>query len=349
MPKISIIIPCYNSEQFVDRCLKSIINQTIGIDNLQIILVDDASTDNTYEKLREWELKYPENILLIHNEQNQRQGTCRNIGFQYASGEYIGYVDIDDWLNIEMYEKLVNIMDTYQCDVVSCQIAAELEYPEKKQSKAEAKISQVLISNDTQRCKYLANAQIGYCMNNLFRKQYLAENNIYYIENLVYEDKFFQELVYLTVNNICFTTEPLYHYFVHQNSISKNRNAKSHYDIVPIIKLIWEEMKQRGYQERFREMLEYRMITDYYFIAMQIMIVRFDYFPLDMFHQLKQFINKEIPDILNNPYLVQAIGKMKHYHQLQINMLESKIPEEQLNELASYIFILMKYENNIPI
>ena len=82
MKKISVIIPCYNVERWVDRCLTSIIRQTTGINELEIICIDDASTDNTWEHLQEWEQRYPENILLIRQEVNRRQGTARNIGLR---------------------------------------------------------------------------------------------------------------------------------------------------------------------------------------------------------------------------------------------------------------------------
>ena len=70
MKKVSIIIPCYNAERYIDRCVLSLVNQTIGIDNLELIFVNDASTDHTYEKLCEWEVKYSESIMVINCDEN---------------------------------------------------------------------------------------------------------------------------------------------------------------------------------------------------------------------------------------------------------------------------------------
>lgn len=91
-PLISIIIPCYNVEKYIDRCLESVVNQTIGIENLEVLCVNDASTDGTLNKLHSWERRYPNEIAVITYEVNQRQGGARNIGMKYANAEYFGFI-----------------------------------------------------------------------------------------------------------------------------------------------------------------------------------------------------------------------------------------------------------------
>lgn len=109
-------------EKYIDRCLSSVVQQSIGMEHMQIILVNDASTDNTLEKLLLWETRYSDNILVITYEQNLRQGGARNIGLNYATGDYIGFVDSDDWIEPDMYEVLVEKMFEGVYDVVNCQL-----------------------------------------------------------------------------------------------------------------------------------------------------------------------------------------------------------------------------------
>ncbi len=78
--KISVIIPCYNVGNYIDRCMASIAVQTLGVENLEIIFIDDASTDDTWERLQRWEKRFPDNILLIHSDVNGKPGAARNIG-----------------------------------------------------------------------------------------------------------------------------------------------------------------------------------------------------------------------------------------------------------------------------
>ena len=125
--KISVIVPCHNVVGMVGECLESIVNQTIGLSHLEIILVDDASTDNTVDVLKYYEQKYSDNIMLVLCDKNGRQGTARNIGMSYATGNYISFVDSDDWIHPDMYKILAGIMMNNSCDIV------QFRYKETKQ------------------------------------------------------------------------------------------------------------------------------------------------------------------------------------------------------------------------
>lgn len=118
MTKISVIVPIYNVENFLCQCLDSIIAQTYK--DLDIILIDDGSTDNSYQIAKEYADK-DNRIRLIHQE-NKGLVTTRNIGISLARGEWIGFVDSDDWIAPNMYEELASYMEKYNCDLVSSDI-----------------------------------------------------------------------------------------------------------------------------------------------------------------------------------------------------------------------------------
>jgi glycosyltransferase involved in cell wall biosynthesis len=86
--KISIIIPCYNVEKYIERCIDSLINQTMNLDQMEFIFVNDASTDRTLDILLKYEKKYSDSIMVINSEENLRQGGARNIGLSYTNGDY---------------------------------------------------------------------------------------------------------------------------------------------------------------------------------------------------------------------------------------------------------------------
>ena len=116
--KISIIIPCYNSEQYIEECFESIKNQTIGIENIQVVFVNDASTDNTLQYLKEQEQKFPNFVNVINLEENLRQGGARNRGLSYSVGEYIMFLDSDDWLGVDSCEKIYEKAKEYDIDIL---------------------------------------------------------------------------------------------------------------------------------------------------------------------------------------------------------------------------------------
>ena len=112
---LSIIIPAYNAEKFIDRCSKSIINEIT--DNTEIIIIDDESTDNTYEICKEYESEYS-NIRVIHKT-NEGVSVARNVGIENAKGKYILFLDSDDWLEPTAIEHLFNLYYQTGADIVS--------------------------------------------------------------------------------------------------------------------------------------------------------------------------------------------------------------------------------------
>lgn len=115
MPKVSVIVPVHNTERFLGRCIESLVSQTI--DDIEIILVDDASTDRSLEIMNSYQEKYPTKIKIVTSPINVGAGTARNIGLDIASGSYIGFVDSDDYVTPEMYEKLLEAIETTGADV----------------------------------------------------------------------------------------------------------------------------------------------------------------------------------------------------------------------------------------
>ena len=116
--KISIIVPIYNVEKYLDKCIKSIVNQSFK--NLEIILVDDGSPDNCPAICDEWAIK-DSRIKVIHKE-NGGLSDARNAGLAVATGEYIAFVDSDDYIEADMYKKLLSVALNNKCDIVSCKL-----------------------------------------------------------------------------------------------------------------------------------------------------------------------------------------------------------------------------------
>ena len=101
MVKISVIVPVYNVEKYLKKCLNSLINQTLN--DIEIICVDDGSTDSSIEILKEFELK--DDRIIVISQKNEGAATSRNKGINLAKGEYISFVDSDDWLELDAFEK----------------------------------------------------------------------------------------------------------------------------------------------------------------------------------------------------------------------------------------------------
>lgn len=124
MTLISVIVPVYKAEKYIERCICSILRQTFQ--NIEVILVDDGSPDKSGEICDMWALK-DKRIKVIH-QKNAGAGAARNAGLRVAKGEYIGFVDSDDWIEPQMYEVMYNAIEKYSADVGMCNISSRTEF-----------------------------------------------------------------------------------------------------------------------------------------------------------------------------------------------------------------------------
>ena len=115
-PKISVIVPIYNSEKYLKKCIDSIINQTLK--EIEIICINDGSTDNSLSILNEYKEK--DSRIIVLTQENQGQGVARNNGIEIARGEYLACIDSDDWIESEMFEKLYNTAKEKDAEIVHC-------------------------------------------------------------------------------------------------------------------------------------------------------------------------------------------------------------------------------------
>lgn len=330
MKEITIIVPCYNVAEYIDRCLASIVNQTIGTDKLSIICVNDASTDNTWDKLLEWEKKYPEDILLINCEENGRQGTARNIGLNYVQTKYVAYVDSDDWIEPDMYEKLHRVMVQYDCDIVFCRNFRSSEYTlaEKsgKEKRCKNKDMLLYINSDEERKKFIVNNTIGYgCWDKLIKTELLLENNISFPEKMAYEDIYWGSQLYLYARKVYVLEERLYHYFVNLQSTVLGKNRLYHKDIFKVNELKWQMYEESGFMDKYRAELEFDYLVTGYLGGLKVLALRYTEDTYEYFTELCSMVREKIAAPYNNPYN----NCLSEFNQLQLKLLGTRVSKEE--------------------
>lgn len=331
---ISIIIPCYNAELYIDRCFQSIAAQTIGIDKLEIILIDDCSTDHTWEKLTAIEASCPESVMIIHCDENGRQGTARNIGMEYASAPYIGFVDSDDWLEPDMYEKLYQKMSMYHCDIIMCRNWRDYGFTDQTLEPKHTGEKEKLFEIDTveKRKTFLVCLSMGaFIWDKLYTRDFLIQNRIFFPEGLAYEDHFFITLLHLYAKKICILNERLYHYYINPHSTVLTPNAAHHFHILTADMMLWEECGERGFLQTYRKELEYTFLTLCYLAGLKVISLRFTSFPYDFFLQLKEETLKRVPDYHANPYIKDYVTE---FNQVLLQLLNYPIGEAELQSFC---------------
>lgn len=315
MPLISVIIPCYNVENYIDRCMESVTNQTIKIENLEIILVNDASTDGTLYKLYEWEHRFPENVMVITYDQNIRQGGARNIGMQYANAEYIGFVDSDDWVELDAFENLY----------------------EKTKEKKYHKISGRFIRESYPGQKDLteASSELGGIWTSIYLKSLILENNIWFPEGIAYEDNYWSSVLKIYATEVCTIDEIVYHYFVNEQSTVTTRGKQHHFDRLDIEIGILEEYKERGVFERYRDELEVQFVQRFYLNSLYTFFTRFDELPV-VLEDMRKMIWKYFPNFRDNVYFDTCNEREKALLRL-LDVHRSFSQEEWLRIKVAYL------------
>ncbi len=338
MAIISIIIPCYNVSEWIDRCLTSIENQTIGLDQLEIICVDDCSTDDTLVKLNQWEKKYPEQLILISSQTNGRQGTARNIGLSYASGEWIAFIDSDDWVEPDYLEKLYQAAVRTDADVICCgnvrDSSTELSLLPASDRSTGKPDREIRIEGSEDR-KALIHTQVMTlsAWGKLVRRDLLVKNQIFFPEGLAYEDIYWGEMVHLYAEHAYILEERLYHYFINPSSTVLKQHSDYHLDMLTIQSCFCQDVTARGFLESYYDELEYEFIYTCALAFLKIIALRFQEPPYSWFRLLQVFVTDHYPNLLENSY-VKKDG-LPPLHQTLIESLYMSLTKEQFLELMA--------------
>ncbi|MCJ7689722.1 MAG: glycosyltransferase [Clostridiaceae bacterium] len=228
---VSIIIPVYNVQEYLSECLDSVINQTIK--NKEIIIVNDGSTDNCTEILAEYKIKFPE--LIIINQENRGISETRNVGLSAAIGEYIAFVDSDDFIEKCMFERMYNTAKREKSDVVMCNyILYNQTSHEQNTGKyvIEGSSEEGYINRTKSLEKFLTNDIKAYVWNKLVKRALFTEHEILFPDFKVCEDTPVVFLLLAHSKRIFSIKDPLYYYRQREDSLTKVFSIKSMEDML---------------------------------------------------------------------------------------------------------------------
>jgi glycosyltransferase involved in cell wall biosynthesis len=228
MIEVSIIIPIYNSEKYLRKCLDSIINQTFQ--KIEIILVNDGSKDNSLNIMNEYKAK--DRRIKVINQENQGQGEARNNGIKIACGNYITFVDSDDWIAENHIENLYKILINNNADISVCNMAMIME-ENLKNIKSKMFTFEEMTGKDAIKELLLDKQLKSYPWGKLYKKAIFIENNIFFPKKMFYEDLAIILQAFFFSNKVVFSNN--YSYFYLQNSDSSTRK--------PNINNLWDRLK----------------------------------------------------------------------------------------------------------
>ena len=243
MPKVSVIIPIYNVEKYIDKCLKSIETQTI--DSMEVILVNDGSQDLSGNIAKIW-AERQKNILVKYVEkENGGLSDARNYGLKYATGEFVAFLDSDDYVESTIYEKMYNKAINNNADFVECNFV--WEYPNKKRED--------IRQNYNTKQEMMAFCRVV-AWNKLIKRNLIVENNLEFPKGLRYEDVEFTYKLIPHIKKYTYVDEILLHYVQRENSIANVQNERTA-EIFEILDNVEKYYKQNNLYNEYKDAMEY--------------------------------------------------------------------------------------------
>lgn len=286
-PDISIIIPVYNGENYIKKCIDSLINQTKR--DIEIIIVNDGSTDNTEKIIKEYD---DERIKYFKNK-NKGIGYSRNFGIIKSTGNYLMFIDSDDYIEENACEELFDRCKKDDLDLLVCDFYREFSNKKVKEDRLEDFSNTKLIDNPK-----LLNIVNLSPWNKLYRRDLIIKNDIRFIEDLKYEDAPFVIDCLYKAKNIGKLNRCLNYYVIRNNSETTIRDEKC-FDILKIIDIFRNKLKDERNLKEELDKLTVRIITNY---TIQQRKQKDKKVAKRFINEAFNYLEKNIPDYKDNKY-----------------------------------------------
>lgn len=310
MVKVSIIVPAYNVEKYIEKCLETLVNQTLK--EIEIIIVNDGSNDNTKQIAKEYAQNYPEKIKYVEKE-NGGVSDARNYGIKIATGEYISFLDPDDYAELNLYEKMYNKAIEENSDLVDCNFY--WEYPKRLKLDEE--------KTYTNKQEMLVYTRVM-PWNKLIKRSIIEENEINFPIGLRYEDVEFTYKLVPYCNNVSFVKEPLIHYVQRKSSASYKFNEVTK-DIFTVLDNVLEYYKTKNLYNEYEQELEYTY-TRYLLCSSlgRIVKIRDKKMRQELIFKTWKNLNEKFPNWKKNK-LLNKNKSIKNFYMRTVNRVTYKI------------------------
>ena len=304
--KLSIIVPVYNmaADGKLQFCLNSLINQTIT--DYEIIAVDDCSTDNSLKILRTYENKFPEKIKVIASPVNKKQGGAKNLGLSAAQGEWIGFIDSDDWVTSDFYERLLKRAEETGADMVGCDYHLTDEHS--------MKIGQVVHNNkqsqtgELDREKYRSLIlDSGSLVVKIYRRHIILDYPNRFPENIFYEDNAISNSWMLRAKHFEYIEEPLYYYYQHNTSTVHTITRRRCEDRMEAARVMLREAKEFDFLKEYYPEIESSFTTLFYVNTLFSYMAGVKRKEYAFVKSLGKEMRETFPHFRDNPYYMERV------------------------------------------
>lgn len=261
--KISIIIPCYNAEEYLKDCVDSLLKQTLPSEMMELIFVDDDSTDSTRKILKQYEDEYPDLIKVLKQKIKSGSGAARNAGLKRVTGDYIGFVDADDYVEPDMFEILFRTAMNTKADISECGRYNE-EKDDKQTHALRGEVGIFHMENELYVNERIEEEGSYGLTQRLYQRRFLEKLKLYFPERITCEDVFFTQISNYYAKTIVASGNSLYHFRLDPKSGKAKKYETRLSDRLKIEVMKVEELKRRGAYEYNVTDIEMQFLRHYF-------------------------------------------------------------------------------------
>lgn len=248
--KVSVIVPVYNTEKYIRKCLDSLVNQTL--EGVEIVIINDGSKDSSPQIVDEYIKKYPDRFVYA-SQKNSGQAVARNKALKMCTGEYVGFLDSDDFVRTDMFERMYNKAIEEAADYVACGYT-DITYDETGK---EIELEQYVHSKLAYKTKDMFFGALASPFLHLYRKEILTKSGADFPEGVVYEDTAFYLDIIPYIKKLAVIDEPLAYRVRHSNSTMSTFKAVKVKQIFTVLDYSLDFYKKNGFYEKYQKELEY--------------------------------------------------------------------------------------------
>lgn len=335
MVKVSVILPVYGVTQYIEKCAQSLLDQTLQ--EMEFIFVDDHGPDNSIELVQKMIENHPrkEQFVFLKPEHNMGAGMARNYAIPYAKGEYIAFVDSDDWIEPTMFEELYNEAIA-KGGVDLCCGQASKDYLDGRPSEI-LKNPEVASGKLTrEKRSYFLTHYVSLFWTFIYKKEMVEKHHIRYPESRSADDSYFVTSNLLLADSIAYVNKPFYHYLIRPGSVCSTKDSTKYQKRLATFTSLMSFLKEKGCYAGYKNEIDFIYIKKGYLSSVFNYVVNSTTPRKEVLNEIYSELLKEIPDYKKNPFykskktLQILICCIRHCPNLAVKIIKNYATKKEL-------------------
>ncbi|MBQ6748607.1 MAG: glycosyltransferase [Paludibacteraceae bacterium] len=302
MIKVSVILPVYGVAEYIVKCTQSLLAQTLY--EMEFLFVDDRGPDNSIELLRQTIAGHPreKQFRILTPEHNLGAGMARNFAIPEAKGEYIAFVDSDDWVEPDMFEHLYNRAKEQGCaDLCMCQASKDYLDGTPSQILTNPEIGEGAFSHEMR--AFFLTHYVSYFWTFIYKREFVEKHSIRYPEDRSADDSFFLACALMTASSVARVDAPFYHYLIRPGSVTTTKDSVKYKKRLAVFSKLMAYAKEQGVYEELQPEIDFLYIKKGYLSSLVNYTINAQEPKKEVFAEIYQALLAEVPDYKQNRYV----------------------------------------------